>query len=121
MVAGLEKSQVDQSNGALAPGRENRVRARLELADTRRKLENRRRAVKPIGIPNAILIPAVVDRGCGREQCGRTAKNGACQGVIALGDCCFGMNQFRLPAFVHGDQGGAARHGEKRAEEEAKL
>jgi len=76
VIAGLEESEVDEGDGGLASGREDRAVAGLELADTRGEFEDGGSAVKAVGVADAPLVPGVGDDGGGRKKSGGAAEGG---------------------------------------------
>ena len=68
MVPGLEEGEIDEGDGGLASGREDRAVAGLEFADTCGEFEDGGSAVETIRVADAPLVPGV---GRGRRADGK--------------------------------------------------
>ena len=57
MISGLQQGQMDERNGSLSTGNDERVPATLELTNSGCKFERGRRPIESVGVSMLPLVP----------------------------------------------------------------
>ena len=105
VVTGFEQRQVDQRDCRLSAGSDKRAKTFFQFADFGRQFQRGGRAVKPIGIADLKLVPAVAGLGRMFKHHGRSAIDRRRQRAKAFRHGSVRMNELGLPVFLIGHAG----------------